>query len=199
VRLFHFVMAVLAIPAMAAIVIAGGRALHRDESVVTVDQIQDVDVEPDAPAISAVPDPQPPLIANAWSEDGTVMAMRHENAPVHVLVPDDAVFHQPNEIRDAAWRGWKQERGLYFLGEKDSRYRDLIEMADPFPNNPGVKRGALVETVYGKGRWVYVGLNLWRQLPAGTDGAYEILANLISLGKGPQPKPAATAAAAQLR
>ena len=31
----------------------------------------------------AVPDPRPPLIANAWSEDGTVMAMRHETAPVH--------------------------------------------------------------------------------------------------------------------
>ena len=31
----------------------------------------------------AVPDPQRPLIVNAWSEDGTVMAMRHEAAPVH--------------------------------------------------------------------------------------------------------------------
>ena len=31
----------------------------------------------------AVPDPQPPLIANAWSQDGTVMAMRHATAPVH--------------------------------------------------------------------------------------------------------------------
>ena len=31
----------------------------------------------------AVPDPRPPLVANAWSEDGTVMAMRHEDAPVH--------------------------------------------------------------------------------------------------------------------
>ena len=31
----------------------------------------------------AVPDPRPPLIANAWSGDGTVMAMRHEYAPVH--------------------------------------------------------------------------------------------------------------------
>jgi anthranilate synthase component II len=31
----------------------------------------------------AVPDPRPPLFANAWSEDGTVMAMRHEFAPVH--------------------------------------------------------------------------------------------------------------------
>jgi len=31
----------------------------------------------------AVPEPQPPLIANAWSADGLVMAMRHAEAPVH--------------------------------------------------------------------------------------------------------------------
>ena len=33
----------------------------------------------------AVGTPAPPLIANAWSEDGVVMAMRHEHAPVHGL------------------------------------------------------------------------------------------------------------------
>jgi len=33
----------------------------------------------------AVGDVAPPLIANAWSEDGVVMAMRHERAPVHGL------------------------------------------------------------------------------------------------------------------
>jgi anthranilate synthase component 2 len=31
----------------------------------------------------AVIDPQPPLIANAWSEDGLVMGMRHQTAPAH--------------------------------------------------------------------------------------------------------------------
>jgi anthranilate synthase component 2 len=31
----------------------------------------------------AVPDPRPPLEANAWSGDGLVMAMRHADAPVH--------------------------------------------------------------------------------------------------------------------
>ena len=31
----------------------------------------------------AVIDPQPPLVANAWSEDGLVMAMRHHSSPVH--------------------------------------------------------------------------------------------------------------------
>jgi hypothetical protein len=58
-------------------------------------------------------------------------------------------------------------------------------MEDPFEYNKGAKRGALVEATYGKGRWLYVGLGLWRQLPAGTDGAYELMANLVSLGKRP--------------
>ena len=31
----------------------------------------------------AVPDVRPPLVANAWSEDGQVMALRHCAAPVH--------------------------------------------------------------------------------------------------------------------
>ena len=55
-----------------------------------------------------------------------------------------------------------------------------MELEDPFPYNAGEKRGALVVAKYGKGRWVYVGLGLWRKLPAGVDGAYQLLANLIS-------------------
>lgn len=107
-----------------------------------------------------------------------------ENAPVTVLVPDHPVFNSPNKVGEATWKGWVQERGLYFFGTEaaDKRYVDLVEMADPFPNNPGVKRGALVEARVGQGRWIYVGLNLWRQLPAGTDGAYALMANLLSLG-----------------
>ncbi|MBB3763855.1 anthranilate synthase component II [Sphingomicrobium lutaoense] len=31
----------------------------------------------------AVPDPVAPLVANAWSDDGLVMAMRHRDAPAH--------------------------------------------------------------------------------------------------------------------
>jgi LmbE family N-acetylglucosaminyl deacetylase len=105
------------------------------------------------------------------------------DAPVQILAAQDPVFTTPNEIGEAAWKNWVQERGLYFLGEKDSRFRDLVQLQDPYPQNPGVKTGALVKAQYGKGRWVYVGLNLWRQLPSGTDGAYQLLANLISLGR----------------
>ena len=108
-----------------------------------------------------------------------------EFAPVELLERANPIFTTPNPITDAAWKGWVQERGLYFLGEKDSRYHDLVELEDPFPNNKGEKRGALVEAAYGKGRWIYVGLGLWRELPAGVPGAYQLLANLVSLGKAP--------------
>ena len=92
------------------------------------------------------------------------------------------VFFTPNEVSGRDWQGWVQERGLYFLGQKDAQYRDLLSTADPFQNNSGVKLGSLVEARYGTGRWIYVGLGLWRQLPAGVPGAYRILANLLSLG-----------------
>ena len=107
-----------------------------------------------------------------------------ENAAPKPLASGDPLLTRPNEIGEAAWRNWVQERGLYFLaGDKDSRYRDILQFDDNFTYNKGPKTGALVETTYGKGRWVYVALGLWRQLPAGTDGAYQLLANLISLGK----------------
>ena len=105
-----------------------------------------------------------------------------EQAPVRVIAQDHPAFAWPNRIGEHAWRGWVQERGLYFLGEKDPAYVDLVELEDSFEWNPGVKRGALVELQHGRGRWLYVGLGLWRQLPAGTPGAYQLLANLLSLG-----------------
>ena len=109
-----------------------------------------------------------------------------ETAPVEVLVPTNPIFTFPNAVGATTWKDWVQERGLYFLGEKDAKYVDLVQLQDPFPANSGMKRGALVEATVGKGRWIYVGLGLWRQLPAGTDGAYQLLANLISAGKAPQ-------------
>ncbi len=105
-----------------------------------------------------------------------------EAAPIRILANDHSVFAWPNPVGPATWDQWVQERGLYFLGERDRRYADLVELEDTFEYNPGLKRGALVEAQPGRGRWVYVGLGLWRQLPAGTTGAYALLANLLSLG-----------------
>jgi NPCBM-associated, NEW3 domain of alpha-galactosidase len=112
-----------------------------------------------------------------------------ETVPVKILVPDHPVFNFPNKIGPATWANWTQERGLYFLGDKDPKYVDLVSMVDSFPDNPGEKLGSFVEGRAGKGRWIYLGLGLWRQLPAGTDGSYQLLANLISLPKAPAARP----------
>jgi hypothetical protein len=115
-----------------------------------------------------------------------------ETVPVKVLDPAHPAFNYPNKIGPSAWAGWVQERGLYFLGEKDKKYTDLVSMVDSYKDNPGEKRGAFVEGKLGKGRWIYLGLGLWRQLPAGTGGAYQLLANLISLPKAPATTAAAS-------
>jgi hypothetical protein len=112
----------------------------------------------------------------------TTERVTDENAPMQILVPGHAVFTTPNTIGPETWANWVQERGTYFMGQKDSRYLDLLRSEDPFPFNAGPKTGILVEARVGKGRWLYTGLGLWRQLPAGTDGAYRLLANLLSLG-----------------
>lgn len=108
-----------------------------------------------------------------------------ENSPVRVLVPDHPVFNTPNRITEADWRGWRQERGTYFFDKGDPQYVDLVEFTEPFPYNAGPKLGALVDAKVGNGRWIYLGIGLWRQLPAGTHGAYRLMANLISLGGRP--------------
>jgi hypothetical protein len=114
-----------------------------------------------------------------------------EQAELRVLAPGHPVFNTPNPIGRRDWVGWVQERGLYFfdMAGSDPRYQDLVELDEPFAYNRGAKRGALVEAKVGAGRWIYVGLGLWRQLPAGTDGAFRLMANLVSLGNAPKPPP----------
>jgi LmbE family N-acetylglucosaminyl deacetylase len=116
-----------------------------------------------------------------------------ENAEVRLLQPRHPVFNTPNIIGRADWTGWVQERGLYFFDteNRDPKIQDLLEFEEPFAYNKGTKRGALVEAQVGKGRWIYIGLGLWRQLPAGTDGAYRLMANLLSLGQAPAAAPTA--------
>lgn len=107
-----------------------------------------------------------------------------EEAPIDVLQPAHPLLTTPNAIGPADWQGWVQERGLYFLNAKDARYVELLASTDPWPNNPGQRKGMLTTAALGKGTWTYVGLGLWRQLPAGTTGAYRLLANILSRPRG---------------
>ena len=104
-----------------------------------------------------------------------------EEAPMRILDPDHPVFNFPNEVTEADWDDWIQERGTYFIGNKDERYVDLLASEDPWPYNAGEKQGIFVETRYGEGRWIYTGLGFYRQLPAGVTDAFKFFANILSL------------------
>lgn len=99
-------------------------------------------------------------------------------APVTFLAPESPVLNRPNRIDREDFRGWVQERGLYFLSEWDERYTPILAMADPGEEE---HRGSLVVAAVGDGVWVYTGLAFFRQLPAGVPGAYRLFANLLSL------------------
>ena len=107
-----------------------------------------------------------------------------ETAPMRVLAAGHALLTTPNHIGAEDWAGWVQERGIYFLDARDPRYVELLAATDPFPNNPGEKKGILVEATVGKGTWTYVGLVLFRQVPAGVPGGWRLLANLVSRPRG---------------
>jgi LmbE family N-acetylglucosaminyl deacetylase len=106
-----------------------------------------------------------------------------ETAPVKILVPTHPAFTTPNAIGPGTWADWVQERGTYFLAPQSTEYVDLLESKDPFPDNNTPQHGILVDAKVGQGRWMYIGLVLWRELPEGVPGAYQLLANLISLGR----------------
>ena len=108
-----------------------------------------------------------------------------EESPVRILVPDHPIFVSPNKLKDEDWQGWVQERGLYFWREWDAHYQPLLELQDPWPYNEEAKTGSLLFARHGKGTYVYTGLSLFRQLPAGVPGAFRLWVNLLSLGQAP--------------
>ncbi len=101
-----------------------------------------------------------------------------ETASVTPIEPEAPVLNTPNRITDEDFEGWVQERGLYFLGTWDPAFTPVLSMADP---GEAPKEGSLLVASVGQGVYVYTGLALFRQFPAGVPGAYRLLANLVSL------------------
>ena len=100
-----------------------------------------------------------------------------EDSDVSILAPDHPVLNFPNKITEADFKGWVQERGIYFLSDLDEKYTPLLRMSD---KNEKQSKGSLVIADYGKGRFVYTSLVFFRQLPAGVPGAYRLFVNLIA-------------------
>ena len=105
-----------------------------------------------------------------------------EQAPVKLLAPANPLLCWPNQITPADFSGWVEERGHSFLDHWDTGYTALTETADP---GQDPQRGGLLVAHFGKGSYLYVAFALHRQLPALVPGAYRLLANLLSAGKGP--------------
>jgi LmbE family N-acetylglucosaminyl deacetylase len=100
-------------------------------------------------------------------------------APVFID-PRDPLLAGPNKITSADFDGWVQERGIYFASKWDAHYRPVLRFSDP---GEGPLDGSLVVARHGKGHFIYTGLALFRQLPAGVPGAYRLFANLIGAGR----------------
>jgi LmbE family N-acetylglucosaminyl deacetylase len=101
-----------------------------------------------------------------------------ETAEVRILAPDHPLLNSPNKISADDFKGWVQERGLYFPNKWDANWTALLSC-----NDPGEKPldGGLLVAKSGQGYFVYTGYAFFRQLPAGVPGAYRLFANMVSL------------------
>ncbi|MEN8702656.1 MAG: PIG-L family deacetylase, partial [Polaribacter sp.] len=103
-----------------------------------------------------------------------------ELAEVIVLDPNNSLLNYPNKITENDFKGWVQERGLYFPNMWSDQYTPILSMKD---KGETPKLGSLLIAKYGKGNYIYTGLSFFRELPAGVSGAYKLFANMISVGK----------------
>jgi hypothetical protein len=103
-----------------------------------------------------------------------------ENTLVTFLNPGAPVLNVPNKLTKADFaQGWVQEQGLYYPSAWDAHYQPIIASHDPGETD---KQSSILVAPYGKGRYIYTGLSLFRELPAGVPGAFRILANLVESG-----------------
>ncbi|HTL53981.1 MAG TPA: hypothetical protein VL860_15515, partial [Planctomycetota bacterium] len=105
-----------------------------------------------------------------------------EDSAVTILMPDHQLFTTPNKITVDDFKGWSQDRGLYFFAEanRDPGYEALLSCHD---TGEPAKTGGLLDYKLGQGHWVYCAYALHLQIPKAVPGAWRILANLASYGR----------------
>ena len=129
-----------------------------------------------APYPALISPPLPPANDGAAARPRPLPRITDENSPVKFLKPGDPLLNRPNKITQNDFKGWFQERGLYYWTQFDRKYTPLLAMNDP--GEPDLI-GALVYTRYGKGAYIYTGIAFFRQLPEGVSGAYRLFVNLL--------------------
>jgi LmbE family N-acetylglucosaminyl deacetylase len=107
-----------------------------------------------------------------------------EFAEVTFVNPNHEVLNSPNKITQEDFKGWTQERGLYFPNEWSTDFTPILSMHD---KGETPKTGSLLVAKHGKGHYIYTGLSFFREFPAGVSGAYRLFANMLSIGKNDIP------------
>ncbi len=141
-----------------------------------------------APYPAVISPPLPPAKEGSPPVVRPLPRITDENSPVKFLKPNDPMLNRPNKITQDDFKGWVQERGLYFWTEFDPKYTPLLAMRDP--GEPDLN-GGLVYAQFGKGTYIYTGLAFFRQLPEGVPGAYRLFVNLLSASRSRGARPAA--------
>jgi len=103
-----------------------------------------------------------------------------EFSEVRILDRNNSLLNFPNKITEEDFKGWVQERGLYFPDSWSKEYTPILSMND---KGETAKNGSLLIAKYGNGNYIYTGLSFFRELPAGVSGAYKLFANMLSVGK----------------
>jgi LmbE family N-acetylglucosaminyl deacetylase len=103
-----------------------------------------------------------------------------EDSPITLLDARSPLLTTPNQITMQDFKGWIQERGLYFAKKWDKHYVTALATHDA---GEEALPGGLLYARYGKGAYVFTAYSWFRELPAGVPGAYRIFANLLSAGK----------------
>jgi hypothetical protein len=104
----------------------------------------------------------------------------NENSEVEIIATDNSLVNFPNVIKKDDFKGWVQERGLYFPDKWSSEFTPILEMHDEGEEST---KGSLLIAPYGKGNYIYTGLSFFRELPVGVPGAYKLFSNMLSVGK----------------
>lgn len=124
-----------------------------------------------------------PLLVNPAPDNSLKISRNRvtdEKAPITFTQANHTLLNAPFKLSSKDFAGWVQERGVYFAAEPtestNNGWQTLLSMQDP---SESLLEGALVYKDFGKGRVVYTGLALFRQIPNGNEGAIKLLINLI--------------------
>ncbi len=111
---------------------------------------------------------------------GNSEEVSEEDSPVVLLNPQHPVLNIPNKITVNDFDHWVEQRGSKFFSKWDDAYVPIISTHD---TGQEPQSGGWLMAKYGKGNYTYCAYSFHRQLPYSVEGAFRIMANIISYGK----------------